>query len=79
MRYAQYDIDAPTGKFAAIVKLQRGMTNADARADAISLARAAFGISARVGSDGKPLKSLPADAWQERKAAGWGWIARRSA
>lgn len=75
--YAAFNANTALGKFTAIVKLEEGMSRRDARSDAISLVKACIGEGAvSVSEDFRSLAELPQEAWEDKKAAGWGWMAK---
>jgi hypothetical protein len=72
-----FNVDSALGKFTAIVKVEAGMSDKDAKSDAIELAQSELGgRSARVLGSGKKLSKLPDDSWESKKARGWGWLAK---
>lgn len=75
--YAAFNANTALGKFTAIVKLEAGMSRRDARSDAISLVKACIGDGAvNVSEEYRSLAELPKEAWEDKKAAGWGWMAK---
>ena len=75
-RYMGFSSDTAIGKFTAIVRLEDGMSDRDAREDAISMMQSAFGRAVRVSNVARHLAALPEDAWEEKSCAGWGWMAK---
>lgn len=77
-RFMGFNTDTALGKYTAIVKLEEGMSDRDARSDAISLMRASFGgVSAvRVGHEARLLAEIPEGAWEDKNCSGWGWMAK---
>ena len=77
-RFMGFNTDTALGKYTAIVKLEEGMSDRDARRDAISLMHSFFGgVSAvRVGDEAHLLADIPEGAWEEKNCAGWGWMAK---
>lgn len=77
-RFMGFNTDTALGKYTAIVKLEEGMSDRDARSDAISLMRASFGgVSAvRVGDEARLLAEIPEGAWEDKNCSGWGWMAK---
>lgn len=79
-RYMGFNADTALGKFTVAVMLEEGMGDRDARFDAISLMRSAFGVgrAIRVSEKGVLLAELPEGAWEDKNSAGWGWMAKGS-
>ncbi|MFA7522730.1 MAG: hypothetical protein WCY71_07410 [Halothiobacillaceae bacterium] len=77
-RFMGFNTDTALGKYTAIVKLEEGMSDRDARSDAISLMRASFGgVSAvRVGDEARLLAEISEGAWEDKNCSGWGWMAK---
>lgn len=80
--FMAFNVNFPFGKFTAIVKMENGMSEEDARRDAWSLASAGFGPSfgrtsaGRFLPDAHPLTEIPEGAWEVKKCEGWGWMMR---
>ena len=74
--FMSFRIDSALGRYTAYVKMAQDMSEAEARADAISLVRSALHGSGRVAEQGVRVTDLPDDAWNEAAADGWGWMAR---
>lgn len=77
-RFMGFNTDTALGKYTAIVKLEEGMSDRDARSDAISMMRASFGgVSAvRVGDEARLLAEIPEGAWEDKNCLGWGWMVK---
>lgn len=75
-RFMGFNTDTALGKYTAIVKLEEGMSDRDARSDAISMMRASFGgfSAVRVGDEARLLAEIPEGAWEDKNCLGWGWM-----
>lgn len=67
-------------RFTVYVKFEAGMTEQDARRDALSVVKAELGGGAVriLSDDGVLVSKVPADASEVAKAKGWAWIASRT-
>lgn len=74
--FMAFNVDS-TNKFTVYVKVEDGMSDKDARSDAIEATRAELGSGAtRVKEGGRRVSKVPADAWEAGKAKGWAWFAK---
>lgn len=75
MAFMAFNVDS-VDKFTVYIKVERGMSDKDARADAFEAVRSELGLGAtRIKDDGLLVKRVPAEAWAATKTGGWGWIA----
>lgn len=74
--FMAFNVDS-FNKYTVYVKVEAGMSDKDARADAYTAATAEMGKgSTRLLPGGKRVKKTPEDAWESSKARGWAWFAK---
>lgn len=74
--FISFRVSSGLGAFLAIVRMEEGMTQSDARKDAMGMAQSALMGFVQLAMEGQTLTALPDDAWSEDCAKGWGWMAK---